>query len=137
MDAEEYAARLDALIENLVGLYNLIDKLFALLPIPISIPSLWDEREGAGPSEVDDLTRPLARARELLGDLPIDSEFRAMVDMAIVEWLGAFDTLGLADADLRTRGADADSYRLDVAWLATQRIFKLIEGAARHFGLDL
>ncbi|MDP4510343.1 hypothetical protein [Nonomuraea turcica] len=134
MNAEEYEERLEGLIEMVVDLYGIIGKLFGLLPIPISLPALWDDDRDEGP-DVATLIGALTRARAMLMDLPLDPRLTALLNLAVVEWLGAFDMCALADAN-RT-SPEADAYRLEVIWLATGRITSLTELARDQLHLDL
>ncbi|HEX4814885.1 MAG TPA: hypothetical protein VFV66_19260 [Nonomuraea sp.] len=137
MDADEYNERLQTLIEMLVDLYSVIGKLFGLLPIPINIPALWDEAQETGPEDANVIVTALTRARGMLMDLPIDPHVTALLNMAIVEWLGAFDMCALADANLRTHDAGALAYRLEVVWLAVGRVTHLTEHVKEHLRRDL
>lgn len=134
MNADEFNAQLDELIEMMVGLYSVIGKLFELLPIPISIPALWDEDDDTPNSAV--IVKALVEARAMLADLPLDYHLSALLNMAVVEWLGAFDMCALAESDLGTHGADAKAYRLGAIWLAMGRIYGLTEHATVHLRQD-
>jgi hypothetical protein len=131
VDAEEYNARLDWLIGNLMGLYGLIGKLFDQMPIPIAIAIPSDED-----TDPDGLIESLLRARDMLGDLPVGHELRALLSMAVVEWLGAYDMCALTEAEVEVEASieyiNAHAYRLEVIWLAEGRIMILCEKAREY-----
>ncbi|MEU8398310.1 hypothetical protein AB0C28_24215 [Nonomuraea sp. NPDC048892] len=123
MDREEYLARVDALLEMLIGIYFRLAKLLTLLPVPIGLPRIDD------PS---DTVQALVRARTLILDLPLDDKVRSLLHMTLTEWPAVLDLCALC-----TMEDEQEEYRIDAIWLMIQRLGTLTEMLAPELGLDL
>lgn len=126
VDREEYLARVDALLEMLIGIYFRLTKLLTLLPVPIGLPRIGDE------TDPFDVVHALVRARALILDLPLDDKVRSLLHMTLTEWPAVLDLCALCMME-----DEQEEYRIDAIWLMISRLGTLTEMLAPELGLNL
>lgn len=77
--------RISELIVRWAKAHTGLVKLFAALPIPVSIPVL-DQR-------VAETVSATIRAAEIIGDQPISAEVHSLITQAVLHWATAYDLI--------------------------------------------
>ncbi|MER7370321.1 hypothetical protein AB0L44_14970 [Nonomuraea wenchangensis] len=135
MHDEEYSSRVAELGEMLQGIYVLIGKLCAGLPLPIILPAIIDD-DGfmdVGGGFADDralldykgsaIATGVERARIALLDLPLDPLNAALLNTLLIDWLAARELFVRADF------GPPEDFRILALMLAMRRMGDTLEYA--------
>lgn len=80
----------DQISAMLVGAYDDICKFLLRLPIPVELPPVEEEQENPGIAAA-----AVDRARETIGDLPMEALTTELVDQLLLEWRTGVEQLAV------------------------------------------
>lgn len=129
MSDEGRTGRFRGSVLRLIVMYKVMAKLFAELPVPISLP---ESPLTEAASEIGLLALDRAQ-RHLIPDLPVTDEAKYMLQQVVLEWLTAWEMSML----LRDGGFTKAPWRLEVLEYALDRMSVCVDDAAERLGLDL